>query len=82
MQQGNEVQATQLKQLKIGMSENQVRFVLGAPLLTNPFNPNRWDYTYAYTPPYAKQQVKHLTLYFKDGKLARIAGGPTINDSH
>lgn len=77
IQQGNEVNAAQLKEIKLGMSESQVRFILGAPLLIDAFNPNRWDYTYAYTPTYGKQQVKHLTLYFQNGKLARIAGSAT-----
>lgn len=75
--QGNEIKATQLQQVKIGMNEAQVRFILGDPMLTDAFNPNRWDYVYALTPTYGRQTVKHLTLYFQDGKLARIVGGPT-----
>lgn len=81
IQQGNEVSVAQLKEIKIGMSESKVRFILGAPLLIDAFNPNRWDYTYAYTPTYGKQQVKHLTLYFQGGNLARIVGGPTATNS-
>lgn len=76
IQQGNEVKAQQLAQVHVGMTPDQVRFILGDPLLTDPFNPNRWDYTYALTPTYGRQSVKHLTLYFADGKLARIVGAP------
>jgi len=77
IQQGNEVKATQVKQLKTGMSKSQVRFILGSPLTPDPFKPDRWVYLYALTPTYGKQSVKHLTLYFHDGKLKRIVGGPT-----
>lgn len=82
IQQGNEVKPAQFEQLKTGMSEAQVRFILGEPLLTDAFNPNRWDYAYALTPTYGRQTVKRLTLYFQGGKLARIVGGPTAMPEH
>ncbi|MDR3427413.1 MULTISPECIES: outer membrane protein assembly factor BamE [Silvimonas] len=45
--QGNEVTKDQVAQLKEGMTRTQVRFVLGTPLLTDPFHANRWDYIYS-----------------------------------
>ncbi len=85
LQQGNVVDQTQLKELHLGMSPSQVRFVLGSPLLADPFHPDRWDYIYTYRPgTYARdlkiEPVKHrnLSLWFDGGKLVRISGADQI----
>ena len=44
--QGNIVTQEMVDQLRPGMTINQVRYVLGTPLLTDPFNKYRWDYIY------------------------------------
>lgn len=46
VQQGNIVTADMLAQLKPGMSQRQVIYVMGNPVLQNPFGQNRWDYIY------------------------------------
>ncbi|MFQ5760576.1 MAG: outer membrane protein assembly factor BamE, partial [Acidiferrobacterales bacterium] len=44
VQQGNVVTQEMVSQLKIGMSRRQVRFLLGTPLIEDPFHQDRWDY--------------------------------------
>lgn len=44
--QGNLVEQEDLDQLEIGMTKNQVRFLLGTPMIDDPFHRNRWDYVY------------------------------------
>ena len=44
--QGNLVEQEDLDQLAVGMTKNQVRFLLGTPMLSDPFHANRWDYVY------------------------------------
>lgn len=46
IQQGNYITEDMVAKLKPGMTRNQVRYVLGTPLLTDPFHANRWDYVY------------------------------------
>lgn len=46
VQQGNIVTAEMLEQLKPGMTQRQVEFVMGTPVLRNPFENERWDYLY------------------------------------
>ena len=46
IQQGNFVSQDMVSQLKPGMTKEQVRFVLGTPLVTDIFHPDRWDYLY------------------------------------
>lgn len=44
--QGNLIEQEDLDQLKVGMTRNQVRFLLGTPMIDDPFHLNRWDYVY------------------------------------
>lgn len=72
IQQGNMVTQDKLAQLKIGMDKRQVLFIMGSPMLTDPFHQNRWDYYYSLTPG-RKDTVRHgATLYFDGERLGRI----------
>jgi outer membrane protein assembly factor BamE len=44
--QGNLVEQKDIDQLEVGMTRNQVRFLLGTPMIDDPFHKNRWDYVY------------------------------------
>jgi outer membrane protein assembly factor BamE len=44
--QGNIVEEEDLDQVEIGMTRNQVRFLLGTPMIADPFHQDRWDYVY------------------------------------
>jgi outer membrane protein assembly factor BamE len=46
IQQGNLLDAEDIQQITPGMTRSQVRYVLGTPMLGNPFDPQRWDYIY------------------------------------
>ncbi|HKI63793.1 MAG TPA: outer membrane protein assembly factor BamE [Burkholderiales bacterium] len=74
IQQGNYVSQEMVSQLKPGMSREQVRFVLGTPLLTDIFHADRWDYVYYRKIPGGKTEERKLAVYFKDGQLARLEG--------
>jgi outer membrane protein assembly factor BamE len=82
IQQGNFVSQEMVSQLKPGMSKEQVRFVMGTPLLTDIFHADRWDYVYWRESPSGKREQRRLAVYFEDGRLARVDGdvasaGPT-----
>lgn len=72
VQQGNIVTLENLNKLKIGMDARQVRFIMGTPMLTDPFHANRWDYYYSMKPGRGEQVQYRATLYFKDDHLERI----------
>ncbi|QGG80570.1 outer membrane protein assembly factor BamE [Litorivicinus lipolyticus] len=44
VEQGNQVEASQLEQLQIGMTRAQVRFLLGTPAFINRLQNDRWIY--------------------------------------
>lgn len=82
IQQGNFVSREMVAQLKEGMTQDQVRFVLGTPLLTDVFHNNRWDYPFRMKKGNGEVTTSRVTLTFVDNRLARIEGGdlPTEAD--
>ncbi|KAA8735038.1 outer membrane protein assembly factor BamE [Acinetobacter qingfengensis] len=84
--QGTPLTQAQAAQVKVGMTPQQVRFLLGSPTITDPLNPLRWDYVYNYIPgTYAKKQKipaahnQHLKIYFdQSGTVSRVEGLESI----
>ncbi|MGH8459499.1 MAG: outer membrane protein assembly factor BamE [Nevskiales bacterium] len=72
--QGNVIEQKQVDQLEIGMTPDQVRFLLGSPLVQGSFDPNRWDYVYYYRSPRGEEARRNLNLYFENERLAHIVG--------
>lgn len=74
VQQGNALDQEAVDKLKTGMTRSQVRFLLGTPLLVDPFRSNRWDYVYNYRTSGKLTEKKRLTLIFEGDVLVRIEG--------
>jgi outer membrane protein assembly factor BamE len=74
IQQGNYVSQEMVAQLKPGMSKEQVRFILGTPLVTDLFHPDRWDYVYWRETSDGRREQRRLVLHFAEGQLARLDG--------
>jgi outer membrane protein assembly factor BamE len=71
VQQGNVVTREMAEQLREGMSREQVRFLLGTPMLSSPFHADRWDYVYFLKRGKGSEtQSRRLTVQFKDNRLA------------
>lgn len=82
VQQGNFVSQEMVSQLKEGMTTDQVRFVLGTPLLTDIFHADRWDYVFRLQKGNGEITGSRVSVFFKDNRLARFEGGdlPTEKD--
>ncbi len=74
VRQGNFVTQEMVSQLKAGQTKDQVRFILGTPLIADVFHADRWDYVYRYQPGHGEATQRRIVVYFADGKLARVAG--------
>jgi outer membrane protein assembly factor BamE len=75
VQQGNFISQEMVSQLKQGMTRDQVRFVLGSPLVVDPFREDRWDYVYTRTPANSsKTETRRLSVIFANDVLARVEG--------
>lgn len=72
--QGNMLKQSDIEQLKTGMTPQQVEYLIGRPILAQPFDDTRWDYVYYTRIGYREPVQKELTLHFEDGRLARIEG--------
>lgn len=73
IQQGNILDLMQIDKLKTGMSKRQVVYVMGTPLLKDPFHKDRWDYIHTVKHnSSAGTTIQRLTLYFDNDSLQRI----------
>lgn len=76
IQQGNYITQEAVSQLKPGMTKEQVRFVLGTPLINDIFHENRWDYVFMLTRNRSSPlEERRLTVFFDPkGVLDRLEG--------
>jgi len=72
VQQGNAVEAGDVDKVRIGMSREQVTFLLGSPMLTDAFHADRWDYLYYLNPGRGETESRRLTLHFEADRVVRI----------
>jgi outer membrane protein assembly factor BamE len=72
--QGNFVSKEQAQALKSGMSRQQVRDILGTPLVTDVFHSNRWDYVFTLKRHGVQEQARRLTVFFKGDVLDHFEG--------
>ncbi len=75
IRQGNYVDQAMVAQLRRGMSRDQVRFVLGSPLIVDIFHRDRWDYVYRFAPGNrGEPEQRVISVYFQDNALDRVEG--------
>lgn len=74
IQQGNIVDQGMIDQLRPNMSKKQVLYIMGSPMLVDPFHQNRWDYIYAEQPRGEARMQKHITLMFESDELVGVQG--------
>ena len=72
--QGNIITQDMVDQLRPGMTKRQVIFVMGTPLVADPFHQDRWDYVYNYQPGGGERVGEHLTVFFENDALIRLEG--------
>ncbi len=71
--QGNLIKQEDLDQAEVGMTRNQIRFLLGTPMVDDPFHKDRWDYVY-----YLKigrkdaAQKRWVSIVFSEDRVSEI----------
>jgi outer membrane protein assembly factor BamE len=83
VQQGNVLTQEMVSQLRPGLTRDQVRFVLGTPLLVDMFHADRWDYVYRLQKGRTGEvELRRFTAFFDgEGKLYRVAGDVVAEQS-
>jgi outer membrane protein assembly factor BamE len=75
IQQGNYVTQEMVTQLKPGLTRDQVRFVMGTPLVNDIFHDERWDYIFVRQRANSPDvEQRRIAVFFEDGKLKRVDG--------
>lgn len=78
--QGNFVSKEQKEALQTGMPRNQVRDILGSPLVTSAFHAERWDYVFTIRRQGQEPQQRKLTVFFKGDELAKVESDALISE--
>jgi outer membrane protein assembly factor BamE len=73
MVQGNFISKEQLERLRLGMDREEVKVVLGTPLIASVMHPNRWDYVFAFKRGDTQLvEQRQVTLIFEKDLLKKI----------
>lgn len=81
-QQGNYLEAENVDRVEVGMTQSQVRFLLGTPMVADPFNAERWDYVFFFKVGRTREEIKsHLTVWFEDERVVKIDRPEDLEDA-
>lgn len=80
VQQGNVITQQMVDSLKPGMTQEQVAYVMGEPVIKNPFDRDRWDYVYTLRVPGVVNDRMKMSLFFTDGLLSHFVGDLAPSD--
>ena len=76
VQQGNLLPNTLIARLKIGMSKEDINTLLGTSLTSSFINNDRWDYVYTSRRGNSANEIKTISLFFKDQRLIQLIQKP------
>ena len=77
IQQGNYLEQDMIEQLKVGLSKQQVRFIMGTPMVEDTFNTDRWDYYYNVKRGDTDLSSNHFIVYFDNDLVTHWDGDYT-----
>ena len=75
IQQGNVITQDMVDKLKPGMTRRQVAFVMGEPVIQDPFDDTKWVYFYSIDVPGVFSQESRLILFFDENDLLTVISG-------
>ena len=75
IQQGNVITQDMVDKLKPGMTRRQVAFVMGEPVIQDPFDDTKWVYLYSIDVPGVFSQESRLILFFDENDLLTLISG-------
>ena len=78
--QGNLIKQEDLDQAEVGMTRNQIRFLLGTPMIDDPFHQERWDYVY-YIKIGRKDAAnkRWVSIFFEEDRVSEIRKEQELN---
>ncbi len=80
LSQGNVIKQEDLDQVDVGMTRSQVRFLLGTPMINDPFHDERWDYIYFLKVGRDDAIFKRwISIFFEADKVSEIIDGQELS---
>ena len=80
LSQGNVIKQEDLDQVEVGMTRSQVRFLLGTPMIEDPFHEDRWDYVYFMK--IGRDDAifeRWISVYFDTERVSQIVDGQELS---
>jgi outer membrane protein assembly factor BamE len=71
VQQGNKLEPNDIEAIEAGMTRNQVRYLLGTPVVNDLFRDDRWDYIYYFRSGRSKTPERRWLIVWFDGNIVR-----------
>jgi outer membrane protein assembly factor BamE len=81
--QGNYLEKKSIAQLQVGMTKEQVKYILGSPVVVDAFNNNTWSYVYKLKSGRSKKFdiKKQFIVNFSDDKLISASGDFDLSEN-
>ena len=80
LSQGNLLDQEDIDQVEVGMTRGQVRFLLGTPMIDDPFHEDRWDYVYFYRVGRGRASLKRwISVYFEGDNVTEVVKDQELN---
>jgi len=71
VQQGNKLEPKDIESVKVGMTRNQIRFLLGTPIVADVFRDDRWDYIYYFRAGKSRKPERRWLIVWFDGEIVK-----------
>jgi outer membrane protein assembly factor BamE len=69
VQQGNKLEPKDVENVKVGMTRNQIRFLLGTPVVADVFRDDRWYYIYYFRAGKSRKPERRWLIVWFDGEI-------------
>lgn len=81
--QGNYLEQKSIDKIQVGMTKEQVKFVLGSPVVIDSFDQDTWNYIYRFKSGRSEKlnMQKNFTVKFEDDKLVSASGDFELSEN-
>jgi len=81
--QGNYLEQKTIDKIQVGMTKEQVKFVLGSPVVIDAFDSDTWNYVYRFKSGRSEKlnMQKSFTIKFEDEKLVAAEGDFDLSEN-